>query len=98
MYLQVKTNHSEDIEEYRPYDHFSTFESEKFIPSPKSGNSSGISNLVTKELQGGVPQQLTGPKKRIQTFLKNKSKWGRTVNTYPMLPPISSIGWAKRRK
>ena len=67
---QVKTNDSEDIEEYRPYDHFSTFESEKFLPSQKSGNSSdpnGISSLVMKELGGGGgAPQLTGPKRRIQ--------------------------------
>ena len=46
----MKRNHSEDIEEYRPYDydHFSSFESEKFIPSPKiesSSDPSEISNL-----------------------------------------------------
>ena len=55
---------------------------------------------VTKELDSGDVSQLTGPKKRIQAFLKNRSQsnWGKMVNTYPMLPPISSIGWAKRRK
>ena len=55
---------------------------------------------VTKELDSEEVPRLTGPKKRIQAFLKNRSKsnWGKMVNTYPMLPPISSIGWAKQRK
>ena len=93
---QVKTNHSEDVEEYRPYDYYSADEDPE--KSPRAVTSS-VGGLVEKEPDGGAPLLPAGPKRRrIQAFLRKKTDWGAKVNTYPMLPPISSIGWGASRR